>query len=37
MIIDHIGIAVKSSEEGIKHWEKVFGYRQMTEVVTNTR
>ena len=37
MIIDHIGIAVKSIEEGIRHWEKVFGYRQMTEVVTNTR
>lgn len=37
MIIDHIGIAVKSIEEGIKHWEKVFGYQQMTEVVTNTR
>ena len=37
MIIDHIGIAVKSLDEGIKHWERVFGYTQMTEIVTNTR
>jgi len=37
MIIDHIGIAVKTIDDGIKHWEKVFGYQQMTEVVTNTR
>jgi len=37
MIIDHIGIAVKSIEEGIRHWEKVFGYRQATEIVVNTR
>ncbi|HQB53546.1 MAG TPA: VOC family protein [Bacteroidales bacterium] len=37
MIVDHIGIAVKSLEEGIKHWENIFGYRQATEVVTNTR
>jgi methylmalonyl-CoA/ethylmalonyl-CoA epimerase len=37
MIIDHIGIAVKSIEKGIEHWEKVFGYKQMTDVVVNTR
>lgn len=37
MIIDHIGIVAKSLEQGIAHWEKVFGYRQMTEIVTNTR
>jgi len=37
MIIDHIGIVVKSIEEGIKHWETCFGYYQATEVVTNTR
>jgi len=35
--IDHIGIAVKSLEVGIQHWNKVFGYEQMTEIVTNTR
>lgn len=37
MVIDHIGIAVNSLEAGIEHWGKVFGYGQMTEIVTNTR
>jgi len=37
MIIDHLGIVVKSIEEGISYWEKVFGYKQMTEIVINTR
>ena len=37
MVIDHIGIVVKSREEGIAHWRIIFGYRQATEKVTNTR
>lgn len=37
MIIDHIGIVVKSITDGIKHWEKVFGYDQYTDIVVNTR
>lgn len=37
MVIDHIGIVVKSIEEGISYWEKIFGYKQMTEIVINTR
>lgn len=37
MIFDHLGIVVKSIEEGISYWEKVFGYKQMTEIVINTR
>lgn len=37
MIIDHIGIVVKSIEIGIQQWEAVFGYKQMTEIVENTR
>ena len=37
MVIDHIGIVVKSIEEGISYWEKVFGYKQMTEIVVNTK
>ncbi len=37
MIIDHIGIVVKSLENGIKHWQSIFGYSQMTEIVINTR
>lgn len=37
MIIDHIGIVVKSIEPGISHWERVFQYKQMTQIVVNTR
>ena len=37
MVIDHVGIAVKSLEESIEHWKSVFGYRQLTSIVTNTR
>ncbi len=36
MIIDHIGIVVKSLQEGIAQWENIFGYEQMTGEVTNT-
>jgi methylmalonyl-CoA/ethylmalonyl-CoA epimerase len=35
MVIDHIGIAVQSIEEGLAHWKNVFGYEQMTRVVEN--
>lgn len=37
MVIDHIGLAVKSIEKGIEHWIQDFGYSQMTEIVINTR
>lgn len=37
MIIDHIGVVVKSIEDGIHQWTNVFGYKQLTEEVTNTR
>jgi methylmalonyl-CoA/ethylmalonyl-CoA epimerase len=37
MIIDHIGIVVKSLDAGIKQWQSLFGYRQYTEVVENSR
>lgn len=37
MNIDHIGIVVRSLENGIKQWEEMFGYRKSTEPVTNTR
>jgi methylmalonyl-CoA/ethylmalonyl-CoA epimerase len=36
MVIDHIGIVVKSIEVGIKRWETVFGYKQMTQIVINS-
>jgi methylmalonyl-CoA/ethylmalonyl-CoA epimerase len=37
MIIDHIGVAVASLEQGIEDWERLFGYRQISPVVENTR
>ena len=37
MIIDHIGIAVRSIVSSIAHWEHVFGYKQSTKVTTNSR
>ncbi len=37
MIIDHIGIVVKSVEKGIKAWEELFDYHQMTEPVINIK
>jgi len=37
MILDHVGIAVRSIEQSIEQWRTVFGYQQLTEVVTNTR
>lgn len=37
MVIDHIGIAVKSLEASIEHWKNVFEYKQMTEIIINTR
>lgn len=37
MVLDHIGIAVRSIDKGIEQWRTLFGYRQATEVVVNTR
>jgi len=37
MVIDHIGMVVRSIEKGIEHWESVFRYRKMTEVVINSK
>lgn len=36
MIIDHICFAVKNIEEGIEYWDKVFDYKQMTQIVINS-
>ena len=36
MVIDHICFAVRNLEEGIVYWQNVFGYRQKTEIVTNS-
>jgi methylmalonyl-CoA/ethylmalonyl-CoA epimerase len=37
MIVDHIGIVVRSLEEGIQQWEQMFGYRKNSDIVLNTR
>jgi methylmalonyl-CoA/ethylmalonyl-CoA epimerase len=37
MKIDHICFAVKNLPEGIAYWERVFGYKQMTEIIINSR
>jgi methylmalonyl-CoA/ethylmalonyl-CoA epimerase len=37
MVIDHVGIAVRSIERSIERWRTVFGYQQGTEIVTNAR
>ncbi len=37
MIVDHICFAVKDIKEGIEDWTGAFGYRQMTEIVINSR
>lgn len=37
MIIDHICFAAKNLEDAILYWSDFFGYRQLTEPVTNTR
>jgi len=37
MTLDHICFAVKDLKEGVEYWEKVFGYRQLTQIVENTR
>ena len=37
MQIDHIGVVVSSIEDAILYWEKVFGYKQYTKKIENTR
>jgi methylmalonyl-CoA/ethylmalonyl-CoA epimerase len=37
MVIDHVGIAVRSLEASIPRWRDAFGYDQATEIVVNTR
>ncbi len=37
MIADHIGIAVRSISQASEHFQRVFGYEPLTDVVTNAR
>lgn len=37
MVIDHLGIAVADLSEGIEQWTKIFGYKQETNPVENSK
>lgn len=37
MIVDHICFAVPDLDEAVAYWERVFGYRQRTAAVVNSR
>lgn len=37
MVLDHIGIVVRELAPAIREWDRLLGYRQFTEVVTNSR
>ncbi len=37
LVLDHVGIAVRSLDDAIERWRVVFGYRQATGIVLNTR
>lgn len=37
MVIDHIGIVVRSLETGIHQWQAMFGYFLSSDIVTNSR
>lgn len=37
MLVDHLGVVVRSIEKGIEQWTDLFGYTKVTEVVINTR
>lgn len=37
MVIDHIGIVVRSLEAGIQQWQAMFGYGLSSRIVTNSR
>jgi methylmalonyl-CoA/ethylmalonyl-CoA epimerase len=37
MVVDHIGIVVRSLAEGIRQWEELFGYCRSSDIVVNAR
>ena len=36
MLIDHVGIVVRSLEAGVAQWETIFGYKKNSDIVLNT-
>jgi methylmalonyl-CoA/ethylmalonyl-CoA epimerase len=37
MVIDHLGVVVRSLEQGIERWGQLFGYTKNSNIVANTR
>jgi methylmalonyl-CoA/ethylmalonyl-CoA epimerase len=37
MVVDHVGIVVRSLDDAIARWETFFGYHRLTDPVVNTR
>ena len=37
MVIDHICFAVRNLDDGIAYWQDIFGYKQMTSIIENSR
>ncbi|BBO81292.1 methylmalonyl-CoA epimerase [Desulfosarcina ovata subsp. sediminis] len=37
MVIDHIGLVVRSLNNGVNQWENLFGYQKATDIVINTK
>jgi methylmalonyl-CoA/ethylmalonyl-CoA epimerase len=37
VVIDHIGIVVRSIEHGLAQWSNLFGYSRNSDIVLNTR
>ena len=37
MVIDHVGVVVRSLEAGMHQWKELFGYVRSSAIVNNTR
>jgi methylmalonyl-CoA/ethylmalonyl-CoA epimerase len=37
MVIDHLGIVVRSLSEGVRQWETLFGYKVCSQAMLNSR
>jgi methylmalonyl-CoA/ethylmalonyl-CoA epimerase len=37
MILDHVGVGVRSIENAAADWQRLFDYRPLTSIVANTR
>jgi methylmalonyl-CoA/ethylmalonyl-CoA epimerase len=37
LVLDHIGVVVRSIDDAVLRWESVLGYKRMTRTITNRR